>query len=192
MDTLHTEIQNQDSQPNEENKSQSSVANPTAHSLTANAASIAASAFGIATGAGATAAGTPIAQTSKASVGSQAAIPANTQLPSGPQVSEYLDYRQFLQDFYLYKRSQTQNQLRPYTYSVFAASADIKSPNYLKMIIEGKRNLSDDMILKFAKALSLNKARTNEFRLLVLFNQATDPSERNVLLKQLSEVRVEG
>lgn len=113
-------------------------------------------------------------------------------LPLGPQVSEYLDYRQFLQDFYLFKRSQTQNQLRPYTYSVFAAAADIKSPNYLKMIIEGKRNLSEDMILKFAKALGLNKARSTEFRFLVLFNQATDPSERNLFLKQLSEVRVEG
>ncbi len=119
-------------------------------------------------------------------------VPTAPVLPLGPQVSDYLDYRQYLQDFYLYKRSQTQNQLRPYTYSVFAASADIKSPNYLKMIIEGKRNLSEDMIMKFAKALSLNKARSNEFKLLVLFNQATDPSERNLFLKQLSEVRVEG
>lgn len=155
MDTLHTEMQNQEPQPASDGEKQT-VANPSI----------------------------PFQK------------PALTleplKLPTGPQVSEYLDYRQYLQDFYLYKRSQTQNQLRPYTYSVFAASADIKSPNYLKMIIEGKRNLSEDMISKFARALSLNKARTNEFRLLVLFNQATDPSERNILLKQLSEVRVEG
>lgn len=125
----------------------------------------------------------------------QATPPVQLHSPGivmGPQVSDYLDYRQYLQDFYLYKRSQTKNQLRPYTYSVFAAAADIKSPNYLKMIIEGKRNLSEDMIMKFAKALSLNKARSTEFRLLVLFNQTTDPAERNLLLKELSEVRVEG
>jgi uncharacterized protein (TIGR02147 family) len=129
--------------------------------------------------------------TSSPAASSPAPAAIASLLPQGPQVSEYLDYRQYLQDFYLYKRSQTQNQLRPYTYSVFAAAADIKSPNYLKMIIEGKRNLSEDMIAKFARALSLNKARANEFKLLVLFNQATDPSERNMLLKELSEVRVE-
>lgn len=126
---------------------------------------------------------------------SPAPAPASTLSPEvvrGPQVSEYLDYRQYLQDFYLYKRSQTKNQLRPYTYSVFAAAADIKSPNYLKMIIEGKRNLSEDMIMKFSKALGHNKARSVEFRLLVLFNQTTDPAERNLLLKELTEVRVEG
>ena len=54
---------------------------------------------------------------------------------------------------------------------IFSAAADIKSPNYLKMIIEGKRNLSEDMISKFAKACSLNKSQGDEFKLLVLFNQ---------------------
>lgn len=131
----------------------------------------------------------PALENNQASTPAQALSP---ELVRGPQVSEYLDYRQYLQDFYLYKRSQTKNQLRPYTYSVFAAAADIKSPNYLKMIIEGKRNLSEDMIMKFAKALGLNKARSTEFRLLVLFNQTTDPAERNLLLKELTEVRVEG
>ena len=62
------------------------------------------------------------------------------------ELSKYLDYRHFLQDFYKLKRLQTQRDLRPYNYAVFSASANIKSPNYLKMIIEGKRNLSEDMI----------------------------------------------
>lgn len=112
--------------------------------------------------------------------------------PLEPQLSNYLDYRKYLEDFYRFKRELTKNQLRPYTYSVFAASADIRSPNYLKMIIEGKRNLSEDMIQKFARALGLNKQKTNEFRLMVLFNQTTDPSERNIYLKDLSNTRVEG
>ncbi|MBL7542784.1 MAG: TIGR02147 family protein [Bdellovibrionaceae bacterium] len=107
-----------------------------------------------------------------------------------PALSDYLDYRLFLQDFYHYKKELTKNDLRPYSYQLFSAAANIKSPNYLKMIIEGQRNLSDDMILKFAKALALNKEQTEEFGFLVHLNQADDTTERNVYLKKLSEVRI--
>lgn len=81
--------------------------------------------------------------------------------------------------------------LRPYSYQIFSAAANIKSPNYLKMIIEGRRNLSDEMIGKFSKALGLTKDQTEEFRLLVCMNQSEDTAERNVYLKGLSEFRVE-
>ena len=108
-----------------------------------------------------------------------------------PLLSEYMDYRLFLADFYLAKKSQTKMAIRPYSYAIFSAAADIKSPNYLKMIIEAKRNLSLDMVSKFAKACNFNKAQTDEFRMLVIFNQAEDPADRNYALKQLSEFRVE-
>ncbi len=108
-----------------------------------------------------------------------------------PVLSEYMDFRLYLADFYLAKKQLTKNQIRPYSYAIFSAAADIKSPNYLKMIIEGKRNLSLDMVAKFARACGLNKAQTDELRLLVVFNQAEDPADRNYGLKQLSEYRVE-
>lgn len=109
-----------------------------------------------------------------------------------PVLSDYMSYRQFLADFYLFKRKASKGSLRAYTYAVFSAAANIKSPNYLKMIIEGKRNLSDDMIGKFGKALGFMKDQTEEFRLLVQFTQAMDPAERNMYLKKLSEHRVAG
>lgn len=107
-----------------------------------------------------------------------------------PVLSDYMNYRQFLADFYKFKRQASKGALRAYNYAVFSAAANIKSPNYLKMIIEGKRNLSDDMIGKFGKALGFNKENTEEFRLLVQFTQATDPADRNMFLKKLSEHRV--
>ena len=108
-----------------------------------------------------------------------------------PDLAEYMDYRVFLADFYHAKKAQTRTSIRPYSYAIFSAAADIKSPNYLKMIIEGKRNLSNDMIAKFGRACGLNKAQNEEFKLLVLFNQAEDPADRNYALKKLSEYRVE-
>ena len=103
----------------------------------------------------------------------------------------YTDYRRYLHDFYTFKKIETLQSVRPYSYADLVAAADIKSLNYLKLIIDGRRNLSAQMITKFAKALGLNKSETNEFAALVKYGQAKTPAERNQHLKVLSEIRVE-
>ncbi|WP_413289250.1 TIGR02147 family protein [Bdellovibrio sp. HCB337] len=113
-----------------------------------------------------------------------------TSIPA-PHVSDYMDYRKYLAGFLEYKRKLTASDIRPYSYATFSAAANIKSPNYLKMIIEGRRNLSDEMVLKFAKALGMNKEATEDFELLVGYGQSTDPADRNMFLKKLSEHRVQ-
>jgi uncharacterized protein (TIGR02147 family) len=113
------------------------------------------------------------------------------ELVQPPALKDYTDFRKYLAEYYDYRREISKKDLRPYNYSVFSAAADIKSPNYLKMIIDGKRNLSPDMIGKFAKALALNKEQTEEFAIMVNFGQASDPADRNLYLKELSEIRVE-
>jgi uncharacterized protein (TIGR02147 family) len=105
-------------------------------------------------------------------------------------ISQYMDYRKYLADFYIFRREQTKNDLRPYSYQMFSAAANIKSPQYLRLIIEGKRNLSVDMVAKFAKALGLSKEQTEELKVLVNYTQSTDPSQRNRYLKELMEIRV--
>ncbi len=109
--------------------------------------------------------------------------------PQGPILGEYTDFRQYLKDVYDYRRANESTGLRSYSYSTFSAAADIKSPNYLKLIIEGRRNLSDDMISRFAKALRLNRSETDEFRALVRYGQASEPIERNQFLKELADLR---
>lgn len=124
---------------------------------------------------------------------SPAKPPVLSKMPEiieAPVLSQHMDFRKYLQNYYEYRRLISKKDLRPYHYSVFSAAADIKSPNYLKMIIDGKRNLSPDMIGKFAKALAFNKDQTEEFRVLVNFCQATDPAERNFFLKELTTLRV--
>ena len=108
-----------------------------------------------------------------------------------PSLSFYTDYRKYLLDFYNYKQKQTAHMLRPYSYSDFSAAADIKSPSYLKLIINGQRNLSAKTIEKFSKALGHNRQEKNEFLALVNYNQAKEPLERNRGLRALSEIRIE-
>lgn len=117
-----------------------------------------------------------------------------TRGPSGaylaPALSGYSDFRQYLRDFYEFKKKTLSSAVRPYSYAAFSAAADIKSPNYLKLIIEGQRNLSMDMVKKFSRALGHSKEENREFKALVLYGQARDPLERNRFLKALSELRV--
>lgn len=116
----------------------------------------------------------------------------NSTVSTGcPVISDYMDYRRYLADWYAYRRKLSEGEIRPYSYQMFSAAANIRSPNYLKMIIEARRNLSDDMVGKFAKALGLNKEHTEEFRYLVHSSQASDPVERNVYLQKLSSLRVD-
>jgi uncharacterized protein (TIGR02147 family) len=106
-----------------------------------------------------------------------------------PALGEYTDFRLYLKDVYEFRRATESTGLRSYSYSTFSAAADIRSPNYLKLIIEGRRNISDDMITKFARALRLNRLDTEEFRALVRYGQANEPMERNQYLKELSDLR---
>jgi uncharacterized protein (TIGR02147 family) len=108
-----------------------------------------------------------------------------------PSLSNYNDYRSFLRHYYEYRKLQDAHSLRPYSYSVFSAAADIKSPNYLKLVMSGQRNLSPAMAVSFARGLQLNKEESEEFCALVRFNQAKDPTERNRFLRELSEIRVQ-
>ena len=108
-----------------------------------------------------------------------------------PVLSTYVDFRDYLKDYFEYRKKQTEGQLRPYSYSDFSAAADIKSPHYLKMIISGDRNLSADMCKKFGRALKLDKQEQLEFDTLVFYGQEKEPLQRNQFLKQLSEIRAQ-
>lgn len=97
-------------------------------------------------------------------------------------IFEYTDYRSYLRDIYTYLKRTT-----PYfSFRFFARAAGFKTPNYLKLVMEGKRNLSQEAILKFCKGLKLNRAQSEFFENLVHFCQAKTDEEKNVYYQRLS------
>lgn len=96
-------------------------------------------------------------------------------------VFRYRNYREFLAAFYALRKSSG------LSYRGFAKAAGVGAPNYLKLVIEGRRNLSDAMAARFAKACRLNADATEYFKLLVAFNQAKTDEVRNELHARLSE-----
>ena len=96
-------------------------------------------------------------------------------------VFRYRDYREFLAAFY------AQGKAGGLSYRRFSRLAGLGAPNYLKLVIDGQRNLSPEMAERFARACRLNEESTQYFTLLVAFNQASDDGERNALHEALSQ-----
>lgn len=89
-------------------------------------------------------------------------------------IFKYIDYRQYLAEYYEYQKANTTH----FSYRYFSNKAGIKSPNFLKQVIDGDRNLTSSMVEKFISALKLNKKESVYFRNLVNFNQAKTAAEK--------------
>jgi uncharacterized protein (TIGR02147 family) len=95
-------------------------------------------------------------------------------------VFRYLDCRLFLADFYRAGKG------RGFSYRRFSRAARLRSPNYLKLVIEGQRNLTPEMAERFASACRLKGDAAEYFVELVRFNQAASDAERNQAYRRLS------
>lgn len=105
--------------------------------------------------------------------------------PRLPRVFDYLDYRAYLRDYYTAKKEQG----GAFSYRAFSKRAGIRSPNHLKRVSEGERNLSPEMAVRYADALGLKGEEASYFRDLVAFNQARTGAERNAAYQRLTGFR---
>jgi uncharacterized protein (TIGR02147 family) len=100
------------------------------------------------------------------------------------RIEYYSDYRIFLKDFYADRK-----QRFPYfSNRTFCKKAGIKSPSLLQEVINGKRNLTVKTIPSFIKGLALNETDAELFRLLVHFNQAGEPDEKQHYLEKMCQL----
>lgn len=98
-------------------------------------------------------------------------------------IFHYLDCRRFLQDYY---REQKEKKGSQFSFRSFGRLAGFRSPNFLKLVMEGKRNLGREGIRGFVKALKLGRDEAAYFENLVHFNQATKHEERNDYYRRLA------
>lgn len=94
--------------------------------------------------------------------------------PLKTRIYNYLDYRKFLADIFLEKKSRE----KTFTYRYLAEKVGLKSVGFITWILQGKRNLSERLVLRFSEALALNKQETTFFEILVRFNQARTNLEK--------------
>ncbi len=91
-----------------------------------------------------------------------------------PRIYDYLEYRVWLRDAWTWLRAQS----KTHSYRWFSKKAGLGSPSYLKHVIDGDRNLTEDTAARFVKALDLGPQEAKYFHALVRMNQAHSTEER--------------
>ena len=104
---------------------------------------------------------------------------------AAPDVFRYRDYRAFLRAFYALNKDAD----RGFSLRAFGKRARLGSSNYLKLVMDGQRNLSVEMAERFAEACGLRGQAAEYFRTLVQFNQAESPDARERAYTRLAGFR---
>lgn len=103
-----------------------------------------------------------------------------------PDVLGYQDFRAYLRAYYAHAKGAG----RGFSFRAFSKEAGFSSPNFLKLVMDGDRNLGPDGVARFAAALRLDPTRRRYFERLVDFCQARTPEERNDAFGRLRATRV--
>ena len=103
----------------------------------------------------------------------------------GINLFSYLDYRQFLRDWYLAAKKSRGS----FSFRTFSKKAGFHSPNFFKLVMDGDRNLTEKSLSHFVTGLGLNKQEEEFFRNLVFFNQAKIHEQKDHYYQKLIQSR---
>lgn len=98
-------------------------------------------------------------------------------------VIEYQSYRQYMRDFYDYKKRTV-----AFSWREFSRLAGFVSPNYLKQVCERDANLSKTGVLAVAKAMDLQGIEITFFEDLVIFDQAKSDDEKKKAFAEMEAI----
>ncbi len=90
-------------------------------------------------------------------------------------IFEYVDYRLFLRDIYAEKKAKH----KFFSYRYLSEKSGLNSPGFFTWILQGKRNLSQRLILRYVDIFGLEGNEAQYFELLVNYNQAKTQEEKS-------------
>lgn len=100
-------------------------------------------------------------------------------------IFQYDNYRDFLRDYYLKAKAKD----KKFSYRYFARILGYTSPIFVKRVIDGSRNITEDGLQRFTKALKFNKEEADFFKHLVLLNQSKTEEEKRGYAQKLLRTR---
>jgi uncharacterized protein (TIGR02147 family) len=106
-------------------------------------------------------------------------------MPDAPDIFAHDDFRAYLRAYYAFRKKQG----RGFSLRTFSRQAALQSSNYLKLVMDGDRNLSAAMAERFAKACGLRGPAADYFCELVAYGQAETAAERERAYRRLSSFR---
>ena len=101
-------------------------------------------------------------------------------------ITEYKDYRKYMQDFY-----DERKRTGAFSWREFSKLAGFTSPTYLKLVCEGKSGLSKVKMLQVSKAMGLTGYEEEYFSLLVVLAKATKDTDKKATLLKMEKIALE-
>jgi len=100
-------------------------------------------------------------------------------------VLEYTDFRKYLRDvFDEHKKSDPK-----FSHRWLARRLDLGSPNFILLVIQGKRNIGSAVCFKLSQVFRHTKREARYFECIVRFAQTPSGEEKNVLLQEMLAMR---
>ena len=101
-------------------------------------------------------------------------------------IIEYSDFRQYMRDFY------EERKLRHvFSWREFSKNAGFTSSSYMKVVCDGKSNLSRIGVERTGQAMGLVGFEMDYFRAMVKFGQETDDEKKKVAYAEMLAIAKE-
>jgi len=115
------------------------------------------------------------------------ALPVNqtSDLSLAPQVKDFLNAQAYLSDVYAWRSSRS----RSFSYARWARELGFKSRSFLRMIIMGKRRITENSVALFIKGMKLSKSDGEYFAAMVRFTQAESSTAREYYAEEIARLR---
>lgn len=102
-------------------------------------------------------------------------------------IFEFTDYRVFMKAFYDAKKKGPGS----FSYRRFSTLAQNASPNFVKLVVDGQRNLTVQNIYLFASAMALLPREHEYFEAMVHFTQETLPEAVDLYRRRMRDLKVD-
>ncbi|HSQ41377.1 MAG TPA: TIGR02147 family protein, partial [Fibrobacteraceae bacterium] len=105
-------------------------------------------------------------------------------MENGPDVLEYLEYREFLRDWFT--ESKRKNHFTSYRYLGQRIGLD---PAWIVRVFQKEGHLNEESVANFVRLCGFDERRAEYFRVLYRFCKTKSPEDQRVLFRRLMELR---
>jgi uncharacterized protein (TIGR02147 family) len=100
-----------------------------------------------------------------------------------PVIYEYHEYRKYLEDYFIFLKKEKKITAKKVAESLSISAA------FLSMIVKGKRNLDENIMIELSNFFKLNNQELSFFGSLLILNDCDDQKERSLAYKKLTRFK---
>lgn len=100
-------------------------------------------------------------------------------------IFDYFDYRKYLSNYFAEEKKNTSH----FSHRYFCRKLGLKSKNFILFVMQGKRNLTNEMCFKISQQLKHDQSETAYFFNMVLFSQSKNYKEKDKYWEKIIKLR---